>query len=271
MATHYEVLGVACDASAREIRLAFKRRAIELHPDKVRDPHKVAATSVEFLRVRDAHETLSNATRRDDYDRLLSAAPAAATPRAHTAVDPNGTFSAFFRGGPAAASGGVHNIACTLEELARGCKKTVVVGGTRCVVNVPAGTHDAATIRLRAPAATFRIETLAHDVFTRYANDLHATVALALRSALLPGMRFRAPTLLGTPGHVDVALAHIARPGSEQRIAGQGMPVRPGGRRGDLVVHFHVVFPDTLTKQQQETVARVLPRMRNGEDATVAE
>ncbi|XP_009391200.2 chaperone protein dnaJ 11, chloroplastic [Musa acuminata AAA Group] len=69
----YEVLGVPASASGQEIKAAYRRLALECHPD-------VGASADQFLRVHAAYSTLSDPDKRADYDRRLvdSAASAAA-------------------------------------------------------------------------------------------------------------------------------------------------------------------------------------------------
>lgn len=61
----YELLGVARDADASEIKRAYRRRARELHPD-VSEEHDAEER---FRRVTEAYEVLSDAQRRATYDR----------------------------------------------------------------------------------------------------------------------------------------------------------------------------------------------------------
>jgi hypothetical protein len=77
------VLGVAAEASAEEVRAAYRARAQALHPDRRRrtDP----AADAEMAAVNDAWSTLRDPARRSAYDRSLGVAPhqaAAATGQA---------------------------------------------------------------------------------------------------------------------------------------------------------------------------------------------
>ena len=72
--THYEALGLPKNASATDIRAAFRRLALVVHPDK---HHGEAAGSAlatasqdAFVRLTQAHHTLSDASRRRAYDRM---------------------------------------------------------------------------------------------------------------------------------------------------------------------------------------------------------
>ena len=63
----YAVLGVQEDASQDEIKQAFRKRALECHPDRA-DEGEQAAAKEEFVRVRKAFELLSDPRKRAEYD-----------------------------------------------------------------------------------------------------------------------------------------------------------------------------------------------------------
>jgi len=58
MSTYHDILGIRPGASQEEIKQAFRRRALECHPDQAEEGKKEAAQQ-EFLRVREAFEALS--------------------------------------------------------------------------------------------------------------------------------------------------------------------------------------------------------------------
>mmetsp|Transcript_15204 Transcript_15204/g.38094 ORF Transcript_15204/g.38094 Transcript_15204/m.38094 type:complete len:310 (-) Transcript_15204:276-1205(-) len=60
----YDVLGVAEKATESEIKKAYRKLSLEVHPDKNRSPDAPA----KFQRVATAYEILSDAERRADYD-----------------------------------------------------------------------------------------------------------------------------------------------------------------------------------------------------------
>ncbi|MDP3841443.1 MAG: molecular chaperone DnaJ [Oxalobacteraceae bacterium] len=72
---YYEVLGVAKNASEEEIKKAYRKLAMKHHPD--RNPDSKTAEG-KFKEVKEAYEMLSDAQKRDAYDRY-----------GHAGVDPN--------------------------------------------------------------------------------------------------------------------------------------------------------------------------------------
>jgi len=72
----YAILGVSLSSSAREIRTAYRRLAVSLHPDRAgRD------STAAFQDVAAAYEVLSDPTRRGRYDAGLDRPQAARAPR----------------------------------------------------------------------------------------------------------------------------------------------------------------------------------------------
>lgn len=61
---YYETLGVSKDASADEIKKAFRRKAIELHPDKQ------GGDEARFKEINEAYEILKDSSKRQRYDQF---------------------------------------------------------------------------------------------------------------------------------------------------------------------------------------------------------
>src|SRR5947207_13178966 len=132
---YYELLGVTREASADDIKRAFRRLARELHPDVSEAPD----AEHRFREVVEAYEVLSNSERRELYDRFGHAGLRSGgfQPSAFDLGSLSDLFSAFFgddlfgmggrmgrsRGGDIAAR--VH---FDLAEVATGTKREVPVG-----------------------------------------------------------------------------------------------------------------------------------------------
>ncbi|KAH8169055.1 dnaJ domain-containing protein [Sarocladium implicatum] len=63
---YYELLGVSRDATEEEIKKAYRRKALELHPD--RNLNDVESATRRFAEVQSAHEVLSDPQERAWYD-----------------------------------------------------------------------------------------------------------------------------------------------------------------------------------------------------------
>jgi len=63
----YKILGVSKDASAAEIKKAYRKKAIEFHPDKNPDDAKAEEN---FKKAAEAYEVLSDADKKAKYDRF---------------------------------------------------------------------------------------------------------------------------------------------------------------------------------------------------------
>ena len=92
---YYEVLGVQRSASADELKKAFRKLAMQLHPDK--NPGDKKAEE-KFKEINEAYETLSEPEKRQMYDQFGHAGAQGFRPGA------GGPFGGF--GGPGAGAGG---------------------------------------------------------------------------------------------------------------------------------------------------------------------
>jgi len=80
---YYEVLGIERDATDEDIKKAFRRLALEYHPDRNKD----AEAEGRFKEVNEAYQVLSNAEKRSAYDRF-----------GHAGANGNGAGSQGFEG-----------------------------------------------------------------------------------------------------------------------------------------------------------------------------
>ena len=110
----------------------------------------------------------------------------------------------------------------------------------------------------RTPAdVVFVIQEKPHPTYTRVGNDLHYTASISLNHALSGGS-LEVPTIEG--GVVSLPLTEVVNPDTCKTIPGHGMPFsKQPDKRGDLVVKFHIHFPQQLSPQVRSRLSRLLP------------
>ena len=67
---YYQILGVSQDASAEDIKRAFRQLAMCYHPD--RNPENTEEAGEKFKEINEAYEVLGDEHKRWQYDRLTS-------------------------------------------------------------------------------------------------------------------------------------------------------------------------------------------------------
>lgn len=245
---YYAVLGLAKEASAEEVKRAYRRLARKHHPDLHPEAGKAAA-AVKFKEINEAHEVLSDPEKRAKYDRLGAGWEAAEEPR------PGRRREA----GPGAFHGkeNAAGFSDFFEELFGGAGRRGFG-----VEDAEAGGPDEG-------------------------RDVEAELPLSLEDAFHGGekkMAFMAPVLCAACGGggrnrrgfcaacggagevrrekgVTVNLPRHVRDGVKLRLRGQGSPGRNGGAPGDLFLRVkllpHPAFK--VSGSDLETSVTVMP------------
>jgi DnaJ-class molecular chaperone len=266
----YQVLGVAKTASAEEIKKKYRQLAKKLHPDL--NPGN-AETAAKFKDVSAAYDLLSDAQKRARYDRGEIDASGAERPdrqyyRAY-AESPQGAkygspfeaddlFSDLFgkaRSGREFKIRGTdvsYELPVDFIEAAAGAKKRVTMAdGTVLDINIPPGTEDRQTLRLKSQGqpgfggaepgdAYIEVHVQPHAYFTRKDNDVHMELPVSLGEAVLGG-KITVPTI---DGDVAMTIPKGANTGTTLRLKGRGIVDRKSKQRGDQYVKLKVVLPE---------------------------
>jgi molecular chaperone DnaJ len=128
-------------------------------------------------------------------------------------------------------------------------------------VTIPAGVEDGATLRLTGrgevapgggqPGNLYVTIHVANDPsFERDGADLHTLVLLSFPQAAL-GATVKAHSL---DGDIDVSVSAGTQPGETMNLRGKGLPRLQGRGAGDLIVHFRLVVPKTLSAEQEQSL-----------------
>jgi len=275
---YYETLGVNKGATAADIKSAYRKKALEWHPDRNKSPE----AEEHFKQINEAYEILSNSEKRTAYDQFGHAAfegaqagPGGPThsyrqgPRTYTYYSGSGSpfgqadfsfggfsnpfdiFEQFFGGAFTGNRQSVptYRVSLSFREAAQGVEKEVTLpGGSKKKIKIPAGVDDGQ--RLRFQNFYLYIDVSPDSVFRRDGQDLFVEKELSLSQAILGG-ETEVPTL-------NEALKIKIRPGTQGdtliRLRGKGLPDPQGRGVGDLYIRLKVKIPTRLTRAQKKAI-----------------
>ena len=284
---YYAVLGVAKDATDKEITKTYRKLARKYHPDT--NPNNTSAEE-KFKDISAAYDVLGDESRRKEYDEVRRAGPSAfgmngARGAGHAGhggfsggqpFDMGGTdisdlISQMFGGGR--GRGGVDPRRGTDLEASLDISFVDAVTGTTTSlrlstdgeskprevnVRIPAGVDNGQRIRIKgrgepgrsgAPAGDLLLtcNVAAHHLFGREGKNLTVQLPITFTEAAL-GANIEVPTLDGST--VTLRLKAGTQAGSRHRVKGKGIIANDDF--GDLIVSVEVVVPKDLTDKQKK-------------------
>jgi molecular chaperone DnaJ len=245
---YYEVLGVTREAAQQEIAVAYRKLAIKYHPDS--HPGDADAT-MRFKEAAEAYEVLSDAEKRERYNRFGHDAPGfSGGPHFQDVEDIFEAFGGIFgdlfgggRGGRArrARRGADVQVQVTLEleEAARGIQKTVEFNRSRqcgtCAGNGSRPGSKKATCQycggrgqIVQSAGILRVQTTCPSC-----QGSGSTITE-------PCEKCRGRGYVAERVKQDVKIPPGIGDGMQVRIRGEGEPSPDGGPAGDLYCHVQV-------------------------------
>lgn len=235
-AGYYELLGVPHDASMSQIRSAWHRLARAHHPDLNATPEAEA----KFKAAQQAYETLSNLTKRREYDSSL-------VPASVGLGGLEDLFGSLFDTPfDRPSSFPRYTLALSLKEADRGgFRRFTLPDGTALTLDLPPGVEDGAVFR--ADQAQVEIQVLPDPRFQVIGHDLFAAIEVPLHLALNGG-EMQVATL---QGQVSLKIAPFTQNGTRLRLRGQGLNHPHGGPKGDLYAQISLRLPpsDTALKR----------------------
>src|SRR5205823_4442264 len=205
---YYEVLGVSRTASAEELKRAYRKLALQFHPD--RNPNDPQAES-RFKEVNEAYEVLSDQSKRQRYDSFGHAGTQGMPGFDFGGI--NDIFDMFF-GAAAAGRPRCDGEGKVIEKPCRTCAGTGHRPGEKKVqVTIPAGVDTGSQIRLTGEGEVgprggvagdlyIVIHVKAHSVLKRNGTDVVYELPLSVAQAAL-GDTVEIPTVDG-PQQIDI-------------------------------------------------------------------
>ena len=271
--TYYEILGVADNATADDIKKAFRRLASQHHPDKGGDTAK-------YQEIQRAYDTLSDNQKRQQYDMERNGFGGGREFRFHTGGMGHPDIDAIFRnfgfGGDPFA--GVRQqqrrnkdlrieipipLVSTLEEQ----KKTVSVATTNgerstVEVTIPRGVTSGTSIKYSGlgdnlfntiPRGDLYVQFRVHNAENFLVNhvDLYTQVSVNCLLAITGGS-IRVSGL--DDKQFDITIPPGTQAGTRFRIPSQGLYQMNSNDRGHLYVEVALSVPQDLTKEQLEII-----------------
>lgn len=285
---YYSILGVARNASADEIRTAYRKLAMQYHPD--RNPNDKQAEE-HFKEINEAYQALSDPQKRARYDQLGQqysdwerrgrppggfdwsqwTTPGGSRVEYSGNLDDlfgEGAFSDFFRsifGGvgrrasPRPAAMYEQPVEIGLADAFHGASLQLESNERKLQVRIPPGVKTGSKIRVKGGAPDgsdlyLKVSVGPDSRFERDGEDLRTTVKLDVFTALLGG-EVEVHTLAGK---LRLTIPAGTQPEQVFRLAGRGMPaLKSPDKKGDLFVKVKLTLPRHLTEEQQTLLQRV--------------
>jgi curved DNA-binding protein len=269
----YETLGVSENASADEIKKAYRKLARKYHPDINKDESAVD----KFKEINAAYEVLSDNEKKAQYDQFgdqmfggQNFHDFASSQGGGVDLDEilrqmfgggGGGFSGSAQGGFGGFGGGgfstpdldIHaRITVPFMTAIQGGKYNINVEGQSFDIKIPAGIKSGETLRVRGKGKTYqghkgdvliKVEVADSPEYERKGQDLYKTFDVPLKEALFGGK-----IAVQTPEkEVSLKVPKNTKNGQKFRLKGKGVPDRKTAMKGDLYLIANVVLPDVDT------------------------
>jgi len=269
----YETLGVSENASADEIKKAYRKLARKYHPDINKEPE----AQEKFKEINAAYEVLSDPEKKAQYDQFGDQMFGGqnfhdfARSQGGAGIDLDEILRQMFGGGGGAGFGSaggfggfggggfggfqspdldIHaKITVPFMVSVNGGKHHINVNGQSFDIKIPAGIKSGETLRVRGKGKEYnghrgdlliKVEVADSGEYERKGNDLYKTFDVPLKEALFGGK-----VQVQTPEkEVSLKVPKNTKNGQKFRLKGKGVPDRKTALKGDLYLIANIILPD---------------------------
>ena len=277
---YYELLGVEKTATAEEMKKAYRKKAVQFHPDK--NPGNKEAEEM-FKKVSHAYEVLSDADKRAAYDRYGSAAfdGSAGAPRGpgggfHDPFDifrevfgqqgggggGGGIFEEMFGGGGGGRDGGRdgadlrYDLEITLEEAARGMEKEISFRKNMACERCDGSGAEPGSRRVTCPTCRGAGQIRRSGGIITFTQTC-PTCAGAGTKVEKPCTACRGDGRVAKSTKLNVRIPAGVDTGSRLRSTGNGEAGMAGGSAGDLYIVLSVKEHELFERQGEDLFCEI--------------
>jgi curved DNA-binding protein len=288
---YYKTLGIDKKATAAEIKKAYRKLAVQYHPDK--NPGNKEAED-KFKLINEAYEVIGDTEKRKKYDELgenwnrfgqqgagdWSSSYGGGQGRSYQYEGDfkdifgggNGFsdfFETFFGGGGRKKAGQQTHfrghdyeaeMEITLEEAYQGTNRIIQVGDEKLRISVKPGAYDGQLLRIKGKGAAGSSSQHRGDLYVRIRVKPHDKFHRKGDDLhTIQAVDIYTAVLGGDlvvkaiTGMVKMKIPAATQNGKTFRIKGKGLPVYDkAGQFGDLYVQVQVALPQNLTKEEKQ-------------------
>ncbi len=270
---YYKLLDVPKTATEEEIKKSYRRLAMKYHPDRTSGDK---AKEAKFKAIKEAYETLSDKSKRAQYDNVGSQTQfSQGFGSRFNSNDVNDIFNDIFaRGGFSGGMGqgpefrqapSVTRITANLTfwEAVFGVKKNYSTtlkhqSGKKTVedlnVNIPSGVSSGDAFQISSPSGhKFILEIDAPNIssdglYTRDGLDLHTKIDIPVTTAALGG-KF---VFSHWDGDLEIKIPAGTQSGHKLRLKSKGIKSEPNF--GNIFIQINVQTPSPMTGEQKKII-----------------
>lgn len=256
MKDYYQILGVSRQADDSEIKKAFRKLAMQYHPDRGGDQAR-------FQEINEAYNVLGDPKKRSEYDNPVQRIHVHSHRTPFNFDDIFSMFGTQFRPDMQRTASARMQLWISLRDVAQGGRRVISVaspqGQSNVEIEIPPGIDDGDTVRYpkMAPGGydliiTFRIRP--ESGWERDSCHVITDKSVDFWDLILGG-----DVMIDTldDRQINLRIPPRTNPGTTMRIRGHGLPRKNSvEQRGDLLVRIQAQLPARIDNDVLEAIRR---------------